>query len=182
VTGIGRNNTEKAVREAILREVPSAVLTCGFAGGLNPELKSGDVVFATEDATLAARLSSAGAKRAIFFCAPKIATTASEKQELRCASKADAVEMESEFIHALCRERGIPCATVRAISDAANDDLPLDFNKLANPDLSLNYGKLLWAIAKSPGKIPALMRLQKTCRQASENLASVLQKVTAIGQ
>ena len=157
------------------------MLTCGFAGGLNPDLKSGDVVFATEDNTLATKLSPSGAKRARFFCAPRIATTVSEKQELRRASGADAVEMESEFIHALCRERGIPCATVRVISDAANDNLPLDFNKLANPDLSLNFGKLAWAIAKAPGKIPALMHSQKVCHRASENLARVLQEVTAIG-
>jgi nucleoside phosphorylase len=179
VTGIGKANTEKSVRDSFARRIPKAVLTCGFAGGLDPELESGTVVFATEDGSLATKLSSAGAKRARFFCAARIATTGSEKLELRRTTGADAVEMESEFIQALCHERAIPCATVRVISDAANDDLPLDFNKLANPDLSLNYGKLAWAIANAPGKIPALMRLQKVCRVASGNLARVLKEVTA---
>jgi nucleoside phosphorylase len=178
VTGIGKANTERSVRDSFSRKMPKAILTCGFAGGLNPELESGTVVYATDDSSLATKLSSAGAKRVRFFCADRIATTVSEKLELRRSSGADAVEMESEFIHALCRERGIPCATVRVISDAANDDLPLDFNNLANPDLSLNYGKLAWAIAVAPGKIPALMRLQKICRVASENLAGVLKEVT----
>jgi adenosylhomocysteine nucleosidase len=103
--------------------------------------------------------------------------TTAEKAGLRRATSADAVEMESEAIQSLCRERGIPCATVRAISDTANEDLPLDFNQLAKPDLSMHYGKLALAIARSPGKIPDLRRLQKNCRLAAERLAAALIKV-----
>ena len=72
LTGIGRQNAEKSLREFLgsapapgaavdasstvandeasfaTREgarAPQLVLACGFAGGLNPELKLGDVVF-----------------------------------------------------------------------------------------------------------------------------------------
>src|ERR1017187_1484120 len=64
LTGIGRQNAKKSVREflaggasiptsrsqdqaRLARTVapPDLVLTCGFAGGLNPDLKIGDVVF-----------------------------------------------------------------------------------------------------------------------------------------
>ena len=88
--------------------------------------------------------------------------------------------MESEAIQAICHERGISCATVRAISDAANDDLPLDFNKLSGPDLGIHYGKLAFAVLKQPTKIPALMRLQKNCRFAAHRLADVLMKVVTV--
>ena len=163
-----------AVEAGLKIRSPRLVLTCGFAGALNPALVAGDVVFSTDDAGLHQRLLAAGAQPARFFCASKIATTATEKQGLRRTSGADAVEMESEGIHALCRERGIPCATVRVISDTANEDLPLDFNQLAKPDLRLDYGKLILAIAKSPGKIPALLRLRRNSRFAAERLAGVL--------
>jgi adenosylhomocysteine nucleosidase len=176
------------------------VLTCGFAGGLNPDLKLGDVVFEftsrrdefhesqiknevgdligdSWNSSLRETLLAAGAKPAKFFCADRIATTIAEKKQLRDETGADAVEMESAAIHAVCAERGIPCATVRVISDTASEDLPLDFNTLARPDKSLDFGKLAWAIAKSPGKIGALMELQRKTKFAAEQLAVVLEKI-----
>jgi len=144
-------------------------------------LKLGDVVFelSTLKSQLSTRLLAAGAKPAKFFCADRIATTVAEKKQLRAETGADAVEMESAAIHAVCRERGILCATVRVISDTASEDLPLDFNARAKPDQNLDCGKLTWAIAKSPGKIGALLKLQKRTRFAAERLASVLGKIVS---
>jgi len=227
ITGIGRRNAEKSVRDFLAGHSdgvsgpasrsqdapasqarfartlapPELVLTCGFAGGLNPDLKLGDVVFEltdrrgelhepqtemelgarvtrpSESSPLREKLVAAGAKPAKFFRADRIATTVAEKKKLRGETGADAVEMESAAIHAICAERGIPCATVRVISDTANEDLPLDFNRLSKPDQSLDYGKLAWAIARSPGKIGALLKLRKQTRFAAEQLAEVLAKL-----
>jgi len=204
LTGIGRQNAEKSVREFLAggasvpasRDPSSAgqarlvsslappdfVLTCGFAGGLNPDLKLGEVVFelagpAANDQKLATNLAAAGAKTVKFFCADRVATTVAEKKKLRTETGADAVEMESAAIHAVCAEKHISCATIRVISDTANEDLPLDFNALAKPDKNLDFGMLAWAIAKSPGKIGALMELQKKTRFAAGQLAGVLAKV-----
>lgn len=177
VTGIGKQNSHRTLLQRLDQVKPAFVLTCGFAGGLDPKLVSGDVLFSTEDSTLSAKLISAGAKPAKFHCATRIATTIAEKSELRFATGADAVEMESEAVHTICRERQIPCATVRVISDTAAENLPLDFNQLSKPDLSLDFGKLIRAIARSPGKIPALLRLQKNCSAAAEKLAFVLMQI-----
>jgi adenosylhomocysteine nucleosidase len=177
LTGIGRKNAEKSVREFLAAHSPELVLTCGFAGGLNPDLKLGDVAFDLSDSELRAQLLAAGAKPAKMFCADRIATTVAEKAKLRADTGADAVEMESGAIHAVCRECGISCATVRVISDTAGEDLPLDFNVLAKPDQNLDYGKLAWAIAKAPGKIGALLKLQKSTRYAAEQLAAVLTRL-----
>jgi nucleoside phosphorylase len=176
IVGIGRENAEKSVRNFLNTTAPKLVFTCGFAGGLNPDLKLGEVAFETADGDLSAKLLAAGAKPAKIHCADRIATTVAEKQALRAETGADVVEMESAAIQAVCRERGIPCATVRVISDTANEDLPLDFNALAKPDKSLDFGKLAWAIAKRPGKIGALMALGKKTGFAARQLSGVLEK------
>jgi adenosylhomocysteine nucleosidase len=197
LTGIGRQNAEKFLREFLATHSPNLVLTCGFAGGLNPDLKPGEVVFEilpsssrresaqteienqSEPIYIGChdKLIASGGTPAKIFCADRIATTVAEKKKLRAETGADAVEMESAAIHAVCRERGIPCATVRVISDTAGEDLPLDFNALSKPDKNLDFGKLFLAIARSPGKIGALMQLQKKTRFAAEQLARALEKV-----
>lgn len=182
IVGIGRENAAKAIRKFLALHTPQLVLTCGFAGGLNPDLKIGDVVFEcgmrnAECGIGGERLLAAGAKSAKFFCADRIATTVAEKQALRAETGADVVEMESAAIHAVCAEKNIPCVTVRVISDTADEALPLDFNALAKPDKSLDFGKLAWAIAKSPGKIGTLIGLQRKTRLAALRLAEVLDKV-----
>jgi adenosylhomocysteine nucleosidase len=177
VCGIGRRNAERSIRDALTRHLPKQVLTCGFAGGLDPGLKTGDAIFCTEDIVLREKLAACGAKPATFHCSDRIATTVAEKQQLWRETGADAVEMESAVIHTICAERGIPCATLRVISDTATEDLPLDFNQLANADMSLNYGKLALAILKAPGKIPALKRLHQSTSIAAKVLAEVLAKV-----
>jgi len=200
IVGIGRQNAEKSVRSFLATNSPDLVLTCGFAGGLNPDLKLGDVVFeihfgssrGNEAQTqientleppyvgcyeIKETLIAAGAKPAKIFCADRIATTVAEKKKLREGTGADAVEMESAAIHAVCAEKHIPCATVRVISDTAGEDLPLDFNALSKPDKNLDYGKLFLTIAKSPGKIGALMELRKKTKFAADRLAEVLAKI-----
>ena len=177
VTGIGARNAETSLRQFLAQNRIKRVFTCGFCGGLNPDLKSGEVIFMTGYPELEKRLLEAGAKLATFVSSPRIVTTAAEKRQLRTKTGADVVEMESEAILAVCREKKIPCAMVRAISDTAGEDLPLDFNALARTDMNLHYGKLFLAIAKSPGKIGALMKLQKQTKLAAENLAGVLKKI-----
>jgi adenosylhomocysteine nucleosidase len=176
-TGIGRANAEKSVREFLSKNSPELVLTCGFAGGLDPELKIGDVIFEPTGSAADDQKLARSAKPAKFHCADRIATTVAEKKLLREQTGADAVEMESAAIHAVCVGHRIPCATVRVISDTAHEDLPLDFNALAKPDKNLDFGKLFLAIAKSPNKIPQLMALQKKTKFAAQQLAAALEKI-----
>jgi hypothetical protein len=178
ITGIGRKNAERAFSSALRSQRPRLVLSCGFAGGLHPAWPSGTVVFSVDEETgLGAALEVAGARPARFHCAERVATTVAEKQTLRAATGADAVEMESEVIRTLCRRQEIPSATIRVISDAADEDLPLDFNVLMNAEQKLCYRKLAWTLVKSPGKIPALLRLHQQTEHAARNLAQALAQI-----
>ena len=178
ITGMGRKNSERAILQSLPQTQPNLVLTCGFAGALDPRLKIGDVVFdADSESRLAPILQEAGAAPAKFHCAARVAITIAEKTALHKSTGADVVDMESQFIRQICRDKKIPSATVRAISDSALDDLPLDFNELMTEDDTLSFSKLSLALVKSPGKIPQLMQLQKNTRLAAQNLAAVLEKL-----
>jgi nucleoside phosphorylase len=139
-------------------------------------LRLNDLVFdADQDFPLRERLLSAGARPAKFHCADRIAATAAEKAELRRTTGADAVEMESAVIRELCRARGIPSATLRVISDAADEDLPLDFNKVMTPEMRLSGSQLAKSLLCSPGLSPKLLSFQKQVRSAAKCLGRALE-------
>ena len=64
ITGMGRANSEDSIYWALDKVAPRLVITCGFAGGLNPALRSCDVVYqADEESRLRDVLNEAGATR-----------------------------------------------------------------------------------------------------------------------
>lgn len=178
ITGMGRKNASEAIRAALPIVQPSLVLTCGFAGGLNPKYPLGTVLFEEDYGTgLGTELTERGCITGSFYCAKRVAVTAQEKYDLWTSTGADAVEMESSVIRTICKEFKIPSATVRVILDDAHLDLPLDFNALMTSEDKINYGKLAWAVMTSPHKIPALVDFQRQTILASQKLASVLHEV-----
>ncbi len=179
VTGMGAANVLRLLPPMLDRERPDAVFTCGFGGALDPALPIGSVLGETHDAQLTQLLEDADVPLRRFHCADHVAVTAHEKKKLQVDTGCDAVEMESGIIHDLCRQRALPCATVRAISDTAHDDLPLDFNQLIDDRQRLNALRLAGAILRRPWAIPGLMRLGRHSGLAARNLAHSLARITA---
>lgn len=180
LTGMGRRNAERAVRAALEQQLPNLVISSGFAGALRADLVSGHVLYAADPETnLATSLNAAGATPGRFICSVRVAATATEKRALWQSTGADAVDMESEVICNLCRERQIPSAIIRIILDAAHQDLPLDFNQLLTNAQQLDWPKLALALIKSPRKVSALVRLRRQSATAARHLSDVLSKVLA---
>lgn len=177
ITGMGRRNASTKFENILRRLSPDRVITSGFAGALNPDLNIGDVLFEEDfDAGLGDSLKAAGAKPGNFHCSARVAVTIAEKAELWKTTQADAVEMESSVIRNLCRQHGIPSATVRVISDTAHEDLPLDFNAIMTANQKISIPRLAGALLKSPRTIPRLLELQRNTRLAARRLADVLHK------
>jgi adenosylhomocysteine nucleosidase len=176
ITGMGRRNAAEGIRHAVTRMDPDCVLTCGFAGGLNPALSLGTVIFDQDfDAGVSERLMELGAVSGRFHCSKRVAVTVAEKRVLWESTGADAVEMESSVIRTICRELRIPSATIRVISDTAHDDLPLDFNALMTSNDRIDFVKLGLALLRSPRRIPQLISFQRQTIVAARRLGEVLQ-------
>ncbi len=180
LTGIGPRRAAQAVLAALAASRPAQVLSCGFAGGLDPRHAVGTVLFCPVTALeLAPALQRAGAVEGRFHSSPTIVSTVAAKRSLRQSTQADAVEMESGVICALCQERQIPCAILRVISDAADEELPLDFNAFLDAEAKLDHAKLIGALAAAPSRLPRLLRFHRQTRRAARCLARVLVRVTA---
>lgn len=179
VTGMGARRANAAIRRALAETRPRLVITSGFAGGLNPALERGAVLFEADAAFPVSpdALRSAGARPGQFHCAARVAATVADKQALRRETGADAVEMESAILRTACREANIPSATIRVISDAADENLPLDFNQFMTPGGGMNYARLALAVIKSPSKIGELREFQQRVARAAETLAETLARL-----
>jgi hypothetical protein len=103
--------------------------------------------------------------------------TAGEKSQLHVATGADAVEMESKAIREVCRAANVPAATIRVISDAANEDLPLDFNALMTQEGRISWWRFARNVAARPLVLGPLLRFQRTTRAAAARLGDVLGQV-----
>jgi adenosylhomocysteine nucleosidase len=181
ITGMGVEAARQAITSALDRARPGLLLTAGFAGGLHPALRVGDIVYeATAAPELEPCLREVG-RSVRFATTDHVVCTAAEKRELRKRSGADAVEMESTAVRALCQEAGVPWAMVRVISDAAEDALPLAFDRCVDRRGRVLVGAVLRECARQPSVIPGLIRLRRVTRRAAERLAECVVRSLAVG-
>jgi nucleoside phosphorylase len=178
LTGMGPRNARRFATAALDAGPADIVVTSGMAGGLDPGLAIGELVFDADPGfPLVEAFGRVKARPARFCGSDRVVSTAAAKSALREATGADVVDMESAVIRELCGERGIPGATLRAISDRADEELPIDFSEVVGPDEQVRLGKLALALLRSPSRIPALVRLAATMNRVGERLAAALVEV-----
>jgi len=189
LTGVGWKGTREFL-SSLLKEKPDLCISSGLAGGLKPDLKSGEIVVARETS-----LVNGGKK---FRSRPLLVELAEERgatlvnlfltnTQVVCRARAkhsmaefgDVVEMESYHVLTKASEQQVPALAIRAISDTVEEDLPLDFGWAIGRDGQINYGKLLLQVGRRPHRIPAMVRFGKRSEKAAQNLADFLDKYIA---
>src|SRR5262249_48174695 len=161
-------------------------------GALCPELQIGDVVLATEVrgktalsppsslSALAQDLAFPWLKNGIVASSPMVLTKAREKQRLAEVLQADqpvCADMESWSIANFCSENRIPFLVARAITDAYDQDLPLDFNLLEGKGESNLNTTVLVNMLKHPHSIPGVIHLWQASRICSERLGTFVDQL-----
>jgi adenosylhomocysteine nucleosidase len=149
------------------------VISFGLAGGLDPALKSGDVVVATEvlagdtrwlagsalDEEMIASVAL-GRRRVVrggLAGVEQIVAGMSCKAALRSETGAAAVDMESHIAAAYAAEAGLPFAALRVISDPAGRALPALALSAIKPNGDIDLGKVLRGVARNPTTLRALV-------------------------
>ena len=165
----------RALLEA--RDAPGcrAVISFGIAGGLDPDLKPGDVVVGTgvvteagrrpadldAAASLLGRLSGLTGRVVSADVAGVDAATLAvgDKAALRARTGASAVDMESHVAAAFAGRHGLPFAILRVVCDPAGRALPAFAANALTPDGEPDIRAVLGALVLGRARIGDLLRL-----------------------
>jgi len=178
--GIGRRNAAAGTRTMIAGTRIHAVLSIGFAGALDPVLGLGEVVVA-DQVLDGSRVYPAGwplqcpadVQRGSVVTVNEVVQFAESKLALG-QDGARAVDMESAAVAEIAQEHRLPFYCVRAISDTAEQDLPVDFNRALRADGTVSPWSVLGQAGLSPGSWLGLARLRRNSRIAADSLARCL--------
>jgi adenosylhomocysteine nucleosidase len=192
LTGIGRVLPREAIeiREAFFTSKLSLAISSGLSGALKEGLKPGDLIAPQKARTLRNDANADSdpmfRERAIqqgalpvetLITVNRIVPTAEEKARL--AFFGEAVDMESAMIMSSFVAAGVPVLTIRAISDSADEDLPIDFDRCLTSQGAIRPMSLVNAIVRRPGALPNLVRFGRQSNQAAQRLAGFLDEFIA---
>jgi adenosylhomocysteine nucleosidase len=142
------------------------VISFGVAGGLDPTLKSGDVVVATEvmagDARWLAGLTlnedliasvALGGRRIVrgrLAGAEEVVVARHVKAALHNETGAAAVDMESHIAADYAAKAGLPFAALRVVSDPAHRALPSSAMAAIKPNGDIDLRKIMRSVVRNP--------------------------------
>jgi len=91
-----------------------------------------------------------------------------------------AVDMESSSIRAIAEKNSLKCVTIKAISDTANQSLPMDFNRYMNPSGEMVLSSVVMDLMRQPGSILPMIQFHRQVQKATSRLGDALQAWAAV--
>jgi adenosylhomocysteine nucleosidase len=176
-SGMGKASASARIGDFLKGHAPSHWIATGFGGGLDPELRLGDIVAVRNfsDPALLAAIASLPARPGSLITTRKVVETAVQKRDLARHTGAIVVDMETAAISPLCGARGIPMLAVRAISDTATQDLPVPaevwFDTATQRPRPL---PLVLFLMRHPGRIIPFIRFVRGINMARGRLTAFL--------
>ena len=188
LSGMGRERARQAA-QALVEAGADCLAGFGAAGALAPSLRPGDLVVAAE-VLEAGRKFTAGADltasvmkwlarntftvhNGLYACTPHPVASVEDKQEMFARTGAVAVDMESAGVFEAAHRNGLPAFALRVIIDAAHVALPDAVLRRVGEFGEVDARGLALDLARSPGQIPAVMRLACAARRAGRTMKQV---------
>jgi nucleoside phosphorylase len=181
--GAGPNRAAEAVEVARSKMPPATkepVVSTGFCGALDPNLKVADVFVATSiqsGSELVPTLTPQSRRphfSGTLISMDRVAQTTEEKRHLY-STGAQAVEMEAAGVLSRVREWEMPFYCIRSVTDLANESFHIDFNAARTPDGRFSTPRILAAAIASPITVaPELIELRRRCATAAQSLGEFI--------
>lgn len=177
---MGVSAAEVAARK-LAASRPDLLISAGFAGALQDGLAVGDLVIGRNysDPAILERLNlSARWRVGELVTVPAILEHEADKRRVGQETGALIADMETQMLADLCRPLGIPLLSVRCISDAVADDMPVPASVLLNPKTGRPEPLLLFRhLISNPTCVTGFNRLLKNSKAAQAGIASGLEEI-----
>ncbi len=198
VSGVGKDRVTASLNR-IMDQAPDGVIMVGFCGATDPALKTGDLhvanlfhatdggnipsrAIAANESLTATLTDAAHANGRRIVTAPSATVPAVAgivtKSAVYASLDAASVNMEDYWAACAARSVGVPFASVRAVLDTADQELP--------PWVSLyarNPRRAAWGLVTHPGRVPTLLHLRRQAelarRQLTRCLLAAVESLTA---
>ena len=173
--GIGFEAARWASQAAVAIYRPQLLLSAGFAGALDQQLKLGQAFWprVVIDATDGSRIETASGQGTLVSFSSVAGS--GQKARLAAAYGAQAVDMEAAAVARTARTNGIAFAAVKAISDEATFEMP-NMSRFVAQGGQFRFAALIAFAAVRPWLWPAFFRLGRNSAKASRALCEELRR------
>lgn len=186
-TGVGEKRCRAQIEDFLRQQHFKYLISAGFAGALDQELKVGDLLLSDNFSSLELLGSTHRhfAGDGIFVgklaTVPGIVDSRSERDRWAAKSGAAAVDMETEFIAAACAAHRVPVLSLRAISDTPSQPFPAPPEVLFDLEKQkTNVGRLALYLVTHPGALMRLNAFRQRVTFARQSLTSALDKILRV--
>ena len=197
VTGLGQGPATASMQALLQTSLPEGVISLGFAGGVDSDLRSGDLVLCTQ--TLAqepgngAWTSCKGDRRLLEQASEALAdlphregallTVAApllsprEKTQAFQVTAAAVVDMEGHWMAVACGQAGVPFLALRAVVDSAQETLPSLIKEIVAANSRRETLTTAMYLLRRPWSLVSLIRLARHAEQAVRSLRQGVRQV-----
>ncbi len=177
VSGAGRAQAARAAEELVARHRLEGLISAGFSGALAPQLRAGDLVVDTEVPQWKALATRTGVSLGRVATVDRVVRNVAERRALAAETGALVVDMESAAVAEVARRHGLPWAIVRAVTDTAERDLVLDWNRCLRRNGSVGLLQLFAQLLRKPQGVAEIGQLWYASRRASRSLENFLREL-----
>src|SRR5437899_12212857 len=175
-TGVGEEVCRQRTARFLEGRKLDCVISAGFAGALNDQLRIGDLLLAKNFSTAEVSgtlhsLANLPIHIANLLTVRSMIESGEDRNRLAQTTGAAAVDMETEFIARACAEHGVPLLSLRVISDTRRKPFPAPMKVLFDIEQQrtdlLKFGTFFLA---HPNRAPRMVQFAKSIARARKIL------------